>query len=117
MSLKNVHKALLEIAAVSGRKDKESLLDKYSKNIDYFHSVLWYAYHPYMQYNTTIVPAHDIPKRPTSTVVQIFDCLERLSTKNGVKQHELEQLGQLAAIDKETHTDRDWEYHGQELLW
>jgi DNA ligase-1 len=105
MSLKHIYEAIQDIAAYSGRIDKENCIEKY-KNDPLFKAVVHFAVNPFKKYNMTSVdyiPEHVTEEVKThQTNDNIFKMLNYLESKNGATNADKLNLNLLASIDRET---------------
>lgn len=98
-SLKQVHAALVDLAADRSRKIKESKIKKYL-DLPYFKETVIYAYDYNKTYNVTNISfqkhSYDLD------VKDIFIYLDYLNSKSGATQKEKQNLSILSSIDNET---------------
>lgn len=101
MSLKYVLYTLQRIAEHSGRKDKERIISDAVNSVDYFKYVVYYAIHPFKQFNTKHVEYIPYVKHDPS-VEDIFHQLDYLAQQRGAKDEDIYLLSTSASIDEET---------------
>jgi len=102
MSLKSVHTILEDIAAHSGRLEKEAIINN-RRNDEIFTKVIYYMLNPYMTFNMTSIPfAPDALFSEYKNNQSIFDMLDYLSAKNGATDQEKQFLTSISSVDKFT---------------